>query len=246
MAGESHEEKLARWAKKAKPGSKPVAAATVILVRDGAAGIETLMLRRNSKLAFVGGMWVFPGGRVDPEDRAGLAGADELGAARRAAVREAQEEAGLAVPEAGMVPFSHWSPPAITPKRFHTWFFITEAPAGTVTIDRGEIHDHAWMAPGEALRRRDAGEIELAPPTFVTLVELSQRARVADALEAARVRTPERFATRIAVTDSGPVALWHGDAGYEDSEASRPGSRHRLVMKDDRWCYERSAAPECA
>ena len=72
MAGETHEHRLARWAKKGKPGEPPVPAATVILLRDGPDGLETLMLRRNSKLAFVGGMWVFPGGRVDPEDREGL------------------------------------------------------------------------------------------------------------------------------------------------------------------------------
>ena len=32
----------------------------------GDAGLETLMLRRNSKLEFAGGMWVWPGGRIDP------------------------------------------------------------------------------------------------------------------------------------------------------------------------------------
>ena len=43
-------------------------AATVVVVRDGAGGeIEVLMVHRNSKHTF-GGMWVFPGGKVDPED----------------------------------------------------------------------------------------------------------------------------------------------------------------------------------
>jgi 8-oxo-dGTP pyrophosphatase MutT (NUDIX family) len=78
-------------------GTAAVAAATVILVRDGVEGAETLMLRRSSRLAFAGGMWVFPGGRVDDGDRDGLSDDDELGAARRAAVREAREEAGLDV-----------------------------------------------------------------------------------------------------------------------------------------------------
>ena len=59
----------------AQPPQEGVAAATVILLRDAAGGLETLMLRRDSKLDFVGGMWVFPGGRVDAADRAGLAGA---------------------------------------------------------------------------------------------------------------------------------------------------------------------------
>src|SRR4051794_39761278 len=45
----------------------PVPAATVVVVRDGPHGIETLMLHRAAAGAF-GGMWVFPGGKVDPGD----------------------------------------------------------------------------------------------------------------------------------------------------------------------------------
>src|SRR5512134_513636 len=171
-------------------------AATVILLRDAPGGLETLMLRRSSKVAF-GGMWVFPGGKVDAADRAGLADDDELGAARRAAVREAGEEAGLAVEAASLVSFSHWTPPAIAPVRFHTWFFLAPAPAGRVAIDQGEIHEHAWLRPEEALRRRDAQEIELAPPTFVTLFELAGMGGVERALALAGSRSPERFTTRI-------------------------------------------------
>ena len=48
-----------------------IPAATVVLLRDAPGGVETLMLRRNSKLAFAGGAWVFPGGRIDPEDYPG-------------------------------------------------------------------------------------------------------------------------------------------------------------------------------
>jgi 8-oxo-dGTP pyrophosphatase MutT (NUDIX family) len=44
-------------------------AATVILVRDApGGGFETLMLRRTNDAAFAGGMYVFPGGRVDSDD----------------------------------------------------------------------------------------------------------------------------------------------------------------------------------
>ena len=232
--------RTAAWLARGPSGKPPVAAATVILVRDDAAGLETLMLRRNSKLAF-GGMWVFPGGRVDEADREGLAENDELGAARRTAVREAAEEASLAVEPAGLVAFSHWTPPAIAPVRFFTWFFIAPAPAGRVAIDQGEIHEHAWMRPEEALRRRDAREIELAPPTFVTLVELARSPTVELALAAARARTPERYVTHIAKVEAGGmVALWHGDAGYEAGDASLAGPRHRLAMLDAGWIFERS------
>ncbi len=44
-------------------------AATVMLLRQGAKGIEVLMMRRNLNLEFVGGAYVFPGGKVDKADR---------------------------------------------------------------------------------------------------------------------------------------------------------------------------------
>ena len=43
-------------------------AASVILARDTNPGFETLMLRRTADAAFAGGMYVFPGGRVDGDD----------------------------------------------------------------------------------------------------------------------------------------------------------------------------------
>lgn len=93
-------ERYERWIAETPPGGRVgIPAATVILLREAASGrgIETLMLRRNSKLAFVGGMWVFPGGRIDEADRTSLPATDELGAARCAAVRESREEAGLEI-----------------------------------------------------------------------------------------------------------------------------------------------------
>ena len=225
-------------AKRQKP--EPVDAATVILVRDGAEGLETLMLRRNSKLEFVGGMWVFPGGRLDPEDWEGVAEGDLISASRRASVREAREESGLEVEESSLVVFSHWTPPAIAVKRFLTWFFIAPAPAGEVVIDQGEIHDSSWMRPADALRRRDSLEIELAPPTWVTLDNLSRYENVAAAIEDSRNRKPETFTTRIGRVEGGVTAMWHGDAGYEDGDAGKPGARHRLWMMDTGWRYERT------
>jgi 8-oxo-dGTP pyrophosphatase MutT (NUDIX family) len=74
-------------------------AATVMLVRDGADGIEVFMLRRTQDAAFAGGMYVFPGGKLDPVDGEG----DEAYAI--AAIRECYEEAGvlLAANDAGQM-----------------------------------------------------------------------------------------------------------------------------------------------
>lgn len=43
-------------------------AATVLLLRDGAQGVEVLMTRRSMKASFAPGAYVFPGGGIEPED----------------------------------------------------------------------------------------------------------------------------------------------------------------------------------
>ena len=168
------------WARYAREhGDSPaIAAATVVLLRNTDDSIETLMLRKNSRIAF-GGMWVFPGGRVDDSDRIGVNGSalDDLAAARNAAAREAHEEAEIDVDPDSMVIFAHWIPPAIAPKRYATWFFAARVndrreDEGAVKIDEGEIVEGEWMTPKACLQRHHEGEIELAPPTWVTLATL--------------------------------------------------------------------------
>jgi 8-oxo-dGTP pyrophosphatase MutT (NUDIX family) len=77
-------------------------AATVVLLRDGAGGPETFLLRRNRSAGFVPGAFVFPGGRVDPADAdAALAQAaidlpaEPEPAYWMAALRETFEETGV-------------------------------------------------------------------------------------------------------------------------------------------------------
>lgn len=230
-----------------------IPAATTVLLRDHDGHVEVLMARRNSKLEFAGGMWVFPGGRIDADDYpGGVATPDDpeavLAAARRAAVREAAEETALTIEESTLVWFSHWTPPPITPKRFATWFFAARAPSDVAALraDGGEIHAVGWMRPDEGLARRNAGEIELAPPTWITLEQLRGHDSVEATLAALTQRPPEHFTTRFARVESGAVALYHGDAGYDDDDPDRPGDRHRLWMLATGWRYERSAtsAPE--
>jgi 8-oxo-dGTP pyrophosphatase MutT (NUDIX family) len=232
-----HASRLEAWFRDNEPDETIVPAATVVLVRDGDDGIETLMLHKNSKLAF-GGMWVFPGGRIDAEDRDGAPDAET--AAKRAAVREAMEEADLQVPVEELAWIAHWTPPALAPRRYATWFFVGPAPEGVVTIDGGEIHDSAWMRPGDALVRRDAGEVELAPPTWMTLTYLAQFADVASLMADAHPRAPEVYETVIVKEETGLVAMWAGDAGYEAMDVTVEGPRHRLHMSRTTWRLERT------
>ncbi|MEN3354454.1 MAG: hypothetical protein V7640_2612 [Betaproteobacteria bacterium] len=87
-------------------------AATVTLVRDTDVGVEVLMLQRNFQSGFMPGMFLFPGGALDPGDHAAAvqsrcAGLDDENASRAlgtqggglaywtAAIRESFEEAGV-------------------------------------------------------------------------------------------------------------------------------------------------------
>lgn len=235
-------EPLSDWAGRDDDPTELVAAATVVLLRDAPGGMETLMMRRNSKLNFVGGMWVFPGGRVDDDDYPAGQPDDVYAASRAAAVREAAEEADLAIAIDALVPYSHWVPPTTLNRRFATWFFLAPAPPGTVTVDGGEIKEHAWWRLDDTLARHAAGEIDMVPPTYITLMELAEHPTVADALAAARSRADDipHYATHIAMDDGVPVSMWHGDAGYDTHDASAPGPRHRLTLVEGGWRFERT------
>ena len=217
-------------------------AATVVVVRDGDAGIETLMLRRNGRGEF-GGMWVFPGGRVDPGDIDPDHPDDELAAGRRAAVREALEEAAIVLDPASLLPMCHWRPPSSVVKGFATWFFVASAASVEleVTVDGSEIHEHSWLTAAEVLRRRDAGEMTLAPPTFVTLTELAEHGTVAELFTALRAAVPERFRTQLGEVDGTGALFWHGDEHY-DADRGPAGTHHRLLMAEDGWRYVRTSA----
>jgi len=209
--------------------NSPVLASTVAVLRNSAQGIETLMLRKNSEISF-GGMWVFPGGRIDEEDFVKAGSSEHLAVARVAAVREAEEEASIIIDPESMVHFAFWLPPARAAKRYATWFFVTGAGEDAVVIDDGEITEYQWMCPKTALQKCNESAIELAPPTWVSLHTLSAFESVEAALQGLQARVPQRYETRLIKGPHGLIALWEGDAGYASSDAGVPGARHRLEM----------------
>jgi 8-oxo-dGTP pyrophosphatase MutT (NUDIX family) len=87
-----------------KEPAAAVPAATILLLRDGAPGLEVFMVVRHHQIDFASGALVFPGGKVyqsdtDPRLRAHCRGAEGLDdatlALRVAAIREAYEECGV-------------------------------------------------------------------------------------------------------------------------------------------------------
>jgi len=218
-------------AAKARPAS------TVVLLRDGDSGLETLMLKRNKALMFAGGLWVFPGGAIDPEDLA-AAGGDEEEASRIAAAREALEESGLQPRLEDMLQLSHWTTPVVEPKRFSTWIYAAPvASDDEVIIDGGEIHDSRWISLKEAVADHERGEFGMMPPTYLTLRDLVRYDCVADMLAGEAQRVPDEVFPVFGEADGEIIVMFRGDAGYESADGSRQGARHRSILRGSHWEY---------
>lgn len=238
---------LNRWIEERKnagggpSGVDAAPAATVVLLRDGEGGLEVLLARRSSRLAFHGGAWVFPGGRIDPEDY----GDDPVeldAAARRAAAREAKEEAGLDVDPDALAHLSNWTTPEISPKRFATWFFAGPVAGGNEMADGGETEAVQWFEPDEALAAHADGEIELAPPQYVTLLDLRAHDTVAEAMSAIAAADPVDFMPRIHFPEGGTaICVYTDDVAYHDlGLLESGGQRHRLYLNGEGgWQYIR-------
>jgi 8-oxo-dGTP pyrophosphatase MutT (NUDIX family) len=215
-------------------------AATVVLLRDGADGLEALLVQRNKAVKHMGGMWVFPGGKVDEQDYP--ADRDEYGAALNAAIRETREEAGLEVSARQMVYLSHWTTPEGAKKRFATWFFLAVLEDDQeVTVDGGEIAHHRWASPEEIFVELadEAHPMRLMPPTYVSLVDIADCATCEQARKRIGGREAIMYAPRMVFVDDGICFLYEGDAGYIDESLEVEGQRHRLYMVNGQLEYVR-------
>ena len=232
-------------------------AATVMLLRDGLAGPEVLMIERPDRGSFAGA-WVFPGGKLEDVDR--TSGDEEQDAARRAGVRETWEEIGLSLDPADLLTVSVWDPPPGLPLRIRTWFFAARAVGGDLVLSPHEAVAAEWVRPEVLLERHGRGEVTLYPPTWVTLHDLSGQADVKALLAVLRLPGVRRFETVARRSESGPILLWEGDAEYSApapaeapaGSAQRNGapvlserqrdeaSRHRLELGALPWVYTRA------
>lgn len=140
----------------------PVQASTVILLRDVDEGVETFMLERHLDSDFVGGAYVFPGGKVDEEDcrlppdlwtgidpvteapRFGVEPAMALGL-YVAAARETLEEAGVLL---GSVPSRTADRPGHEDS-LEEWLRDHGA-----VLDLGTLAPWSWWVTPEGVHRR--------------------------------------------------------------------------------------------
>lgn len=181
----------------AAAGRTPVPArpaSTVVLVRDGAHGIDIYVHQRHRSMPFAGGLVAFPGGGVDPSDVEPDRTIDARMWARRlratepaasgfvkAALRETNEETGIRLTPADLRPWAHWVTPRFESRRYDTWFFVAALPAGEQPRDvSGEASAVTWITPGEAIARAERGEWVMLPPTWAVLEDLAGYTSVAD------------------------------------------------------------------
>jgi len=117
--------------------------------------------------------------------------------------------------------FAHWITPEGAPRRFDTRFFVAATPPGqAATHDAGETVADEWVRPADALDRHRRGEIEMMPPTVISLQDIGRFATT-DALTAA-VAAAGRVATvepKIIMEGRGSRIVLPGDPGYDEGPA---------------------------
>jgi 8-oxo-dGTP pyrophosphatase MutT (NUDIX family) len=192
--------------------TEPRQAATVIVLRGGAETLEVLLVQRNPAQRFMGGAWVFPGGAVDAHEGEGDA------AHRLAAVREAEEEAGIALPDPdALIKFSRWITPAVVKIRFDTHFFLAPLPEGAEPrCDGDECVALGWYTPRGALDAYAREEISLVFPTIKHLEQLEAFSSADALLDWARGRDVQPVVPQIVLEGEVARVLLPGDDGYTE------------------------------
>lgn len=255
-----------------------IPAATVILVREAAAGpgaskrldeVEVFLLKRHRASSFMSNAFVFPGGKVDPDD-----GSPEV-----AAIRELYEEAGVLLAEppfdvsaetrarliAGEVTFpqviaganlrldhsrlhywARWMTPSAEPKRFDALFFVAELPPGqTPSFDQKETVEELWITPAEALARQADATLRLPPPQVRTMHELVAAGSLSSVVAASRARAaaPVGVCPRIAMGEAGIKIVLPWDPAYADTpgEGQAISSDHLLATPPSQFSWDGKA-----
>ncbi len=232
----------------------PRPATTVLMLRDEPVGFSVFMVQRSMKSSFMPGAYVFPGGRVDPEDRdAAVAwgGLDPELARRRfegvldpgqavahlvAGAREVEEEVGVRLPSLDALHvLAHWITPEFEARRFDTWFVVCRVPEGVEPRhDEHETIASRWVEPRSALARYGDGSLVMAPPTYCTLWDLARFDTAAEVLAEAERRSVPPVLPRFQQIGDRAALLLPGDPLYP-SDRPVEGPTRVLMGEGGRW-----------
>jgi 8-oxo-dGTP pyrophosphatase MutT (NUDIX family) len=143
---------------------------------------------------------------------------------RRLALSDLLDRRGLAIRSDLLAPWAHWVTPRFEPRRYDTWFFLAELPAGQRARDlSGEADEVAWMRPADAIAAAETGRVSMLPPTWSVLEDLVAYTTVAEALGAAEAR-PLATVTPGWVDHGGELhLLLPDDPGFPGDDPGFPG-----------------------
>ncbi len=126
-----------------------------------------------------------------------------------------------------LVPWTRWITPfkpSVMNKRFDTRFFLAAAPEGQIAVhDNIEATESAWLSPRRALEDYWAGQIDLAPPQIMSLVNLNHYNYVAQAMQAARLRPPPTIQPEPFDDEGTRTICYPGDVRHPLSTPVMPG-----------------------
>lgn len=220
---------------------------------------RVLLVKRKPSARFMPSRFVFPGGvheAADPSpaqcalrelfEEAGVllvrgqphAAKQQLLDARRASTADASAfyascaTWGVEVDEARALRWSHWITPAEEKHRYDTSFFVarlTEAEATNAAADADEVTELVWITAQQALDAHANRSIVLAPPTWLTLVELCDLGTVDAITQSRRVCTP--IEPRLVPRAKGFAVALPGD--FEHPSAAPGATALRRIIVDE-------------
>jgi 8-oxo-dGTP pyrophosphatase MutT (NUDIX family) len=139
---------------------------------------------------------------------------------------------------AALHPFARWITPEAESRRFDARFFVAVAPEGQVGAhDEHETMASFWASPAEILRRWEAGEVQLMPPTHRTVALFADCASTDAVLAMADASNLDPICPRLVAQQDTMALVLPGDPEHEVREVRVPG-KSRYVLRGDRWHSE--------
>src|SRR5580698_4326617 len=149
------------------------------------------------------------------DDRASAA-RDDIGRDRRPFL-DLINELDLYLDLEALTVFAHWITPAMSPRRFDTWFYVAKAPEEQLAVcDGSETVDAEWIAPAEAIRLGELGQRSVIFPTRMNLQLLAEAKGAEDAVNRARARELVTVEPQVGERNGERVLVIPTDAGYGD------------------------------
>lgn len=157
----------------------------------------------------------------------------ELAAIRKQPLRDVLVERGLVLDLGSLHPFARWITPEAEARRYDTRFFVMAAPAGqSGAHDEHETVSSFWASPAEILRRWEAGQAQLMPPTHASIALLATCKSSQEVFDLAATACLDPICPRLVVEDGKAMLVLPGHPAHEVKEPRLRGASHYVIGAD--------------